>query len=78
MFFVNRPGAHNQLSMFCASSKRETHRNSKELHNQHMYQDFISRHFSNQSGIIVVVVNWPLRRVIWSRILRGRHHGTRL
>ena len=35
VFFVNRPGAHNQLSMFssCASSIRETHRNSEELHN---------------------------------------------
>ena len=32
-FFVNRPGAHNWLSMFCASSIRDTHRNSKELHN---------------------------------------------
>ena len=52
-----------------------------------MYQNFISRHFSNQSGItefllighvpIAEFSNW-LRRVIWGRILRGRHHGTRL
>ena len=33
---------------------REMHRNSKELR-KHMYQNFISRHFSNQSGIIVLV-----------------------
>ena len=58
MFYVNRAGAHNTLSMFCALSIRETHRNSKELHNKHMYQNFISRHFSNQSGLIVLV-NWP-------------------
>ena len=51
-----------------------------------MYQNFISRRFSNQSGIIILV-NWPrafaefsnwLSRVLWGRILRGRHHGTRL
>ena len=41
--------------MFWASSIRETHRNSKELHN---YQNFISRHFWNQSGT-AVFVNWP-------------------
>ena len=58
MFFVNRPGTHNWLSMSCASSMRETHRYSKELHNYHMYQNFISRHLSNQSGIIVLS-NWP-------------------
>ena len=56
--FVNQPGARNQLSMFCASSIRETHRNSKELHNTHKYQKVISRHCPNQSGIIVLV-NWP-------------------
>ena len=44
--------------MFCALSIRKTHRNSKELHNSHMYQNFISGHFSNQSAIIVLV-NWP-------------------
>ena len=44
--------------MFCASSIRETHRNSKELHNKHMYQNFISRQFSNLSGI-KILVNWP-------------------
>ena len=41
--------------MFCASSIRDTHRNSKELR---MHQNFVSRHFSNQSGIIDLV-NWP-------------------
>ena len=51
-----------------------------------MYQNFISRHFSNQSGIIELWIghvpiaefsNW-LKRVIWGRILRGRHHAMRL
>ena len=50
-----------------------------------MYGNFISRHFANQSGIIILV-NWPrapiaelsnwLRRVLWDRILRGRDHWT--
>ena len=48
------------------------------------YLCFTFRHFSNQTGIIVFghvpiveFSNW-LRRVFWGRILRGRHHGTRL
>ena len=58
--------------MFCASSIRETHRNAKELHT-------VWYNSSCKTGHVPIVKfsNW-LRRVIWGRILRGCHHGTRL
>ena len=45
VFVVNRPGAHNQLSMFCESSIRDTHRNSEELHNTPVSEFYIKPFF---------------------------------
>ena len=47
------------ITFYRAPWNRETHRNSKELQNYHMYQNFTSRHFSKHAGIIFFV-NWLL------------------